>query len=108
MQRNAEEYRETRSLVREIRFRQGSSWQPWRRTGYTFEASEEEAFELEEDEAVVAVRSSTNGWFGLVWFGGDHQHWKKGLMGKILGIWSEAECGGECKTWILLWVDGSE
>ena len=31
-------------------------------TGYTFEASEEEAFELEEDEAVVAVRSSTNGW----------------------------------------------
>ena len=74
----------------------------------TFEASEEEAFELEEDEAVVAVRTSTNGWFGLVWFGGDHQHWKKGLMGKILGIWSEAECGGECKTWILLWVDGSE
>ena len=62
MQRNAEKYRETRSLVTDIRFRQGSSWQPWRRTGNTFEASEEEAFELEEDEAVVAVRSSTNGW----------------------------------------------
>ena len=56
---------------------------------------------------MVAVRTSTNGWFGLVWFGGDHQHWKKGLMGKILGIWSEAECGGECKTWILLWVGGN-
>ena len=73
MQRNAEEYIETRSLVREIRFRQGSSWQPWRRTGSTgkdrkVEGSVQEAFELEENEAVVAVRTNTDydGWLNVV------------------------------------------
>ena len=66
MQRNAEKYRETRSLVTDIRFRQGSSWQPWRRTGVKDEGSVQEAFELEENEAVVGVRTNTDdrGWLG--------------------------------------------
>ena len=46
--------------ISEICFRQGSSWQPWRRTGRGVQGSEQGAFELEEDEAVVAVRTNTD------------------------------------------------
>jgi len=50
--------------ISEICLRHGGSWQPWRTTGWEKERSEREAFELEENEAVVAVRTnnSGNGW----------------------------------------------
>ena len=52
--------------ISEMRIRHGSKWQPWRRTGYRREGSVQEAFELEENEAVVAVRTNTDrdGWLG--------------------------------------------
>ena len=43
----------------EICLRHGGSWQPWRRTGFSQKGSEKEAFELEENEVVVAVRTNT-------------------------------------------------
>ena len=46
--------------ISEICLRHGGSWQPWRRTGSREEGSEQEAFELEENEAVMAVRTSTD------------------------------------------------
>ena len=55
---------ETFGSISEICLRHGGSWQPWRRTGAREEGSEQEAFELEENEAVVAVRTNTGnyGW----------------------------------------------
>jgi len=52
------------SSIRKICLRHGGSWQPWRRTGSKEQGSEQEAFELEENEAVVAVRTNTGdyGW----------------------------------------------
>ena len=54
--------------ISEIRLRHGSSWQPWRRTGVKDEGSVQEAFELDENEAVVAVRTNTDydGWLNVV------------------------------------------
>merc|ERR1719323_341254 len=50
--------------ISEICIRHGGSWQPWRRTGSREHGSEQEAFELEENEAVVAVRTNNDiyGW----------------------------------------------
>ena len=51
--------------ISEICLRHGGSWQPWRTTGSREQGSEqEEAFELEENEAVVVVRTNTDGVVG--------------------------------------------
>jgi hypothetical protein len=47
--------------ISEMRIRHGSEWQPWRRTGWGGEGSVQEAFELEENEVVVSVRTNTQG-----------------------------------------------
>ena len=47
--------------ISEMRLRHGSTWQAWRRTGSREEGSVQEAFELEENEAGVAVRTNTDG-----------------------------------------------
>lgn len=46
--------------ISEICLRHGASWQPWRRTGYG-EGLEQESFESEENDAVVAVRTNNDG-----------------------------------------------
>ena len=50
--------------ISEICIRHGSEWQPWRRTGWKEEGSVQEAFELEDNEAVVGVRTNNDndGW----------------------------------------------
>ena len=55
--------------ISEIRLRQGNTWLPWRRTsGEKGKGSAQEAFVLNENEAVVAVETNTDrdGWlFGM-------------------------------------------
>ena len=51
-------------FISEMRLRHGSEWQAWRRTGRREEGSVQEVFELEENEAVVGVRTinDDDGW----------------------------------------------
>ena len=53
-------------IISEICLRHGGSWQPWRRIG-SGGGSEQEAFELEENEAVVAVRTNNSGTYGSLY-----------------------------------------
>ena len=46
------------NTISEMRLRHGSTWQSWRRTGSRREGSVQEAFDLEENEAVVEVRTN--------------------------------------------------
>ena len=60
MKRHGERY------ISEMRLRHGSKWQPWRRTRSGQNGSVQKAFELEENETVVGIRSNTDhaGWLG--------------------------------------------
>ena len=56
---------ENRGSISEMRLRHGSTWHPWRRTGSRKEGSVQ-MFELEDNEAVVGVRTNLNGWAWLM------------------------------------------